>query len=91
MDNNAFNSWINGCYDEDGYGIICDCCNGDVVWKDGTYICSECKKVFERTEYFNYIGAEPPDPKCIFCYDNYPICKRWCNDVIISKDDYWKR
>ena len=81
--------WLDGCYDEDGNGVTCDYCFGDVVWNDGQYICKECGKVFERAEYFNYIGAEPPDAQCIFCENNYPICKRWCTLIEVSPDDYY--
>lgn len=82
-----FNDWIDGCYDEDGMGVTCDWCSSDIVWHHGKYICRGCGKEFERAEYFNYIGAEPPDAKCIFCDNNYPVCKRWCDQVEINPSD----
>lgn len=85
----AYFEWTDGCYDEDGMGVTCDDCYGNIFWKDGNYICKDCGKVFERVEYFNYIGADPPDSKCIFCKENYPICKRWCSEIEIGPDDLY--
>ena len=42
----TLSDWLDGCYDEDGNGVTCDCCFGDVVWNEGIYICKECGKVF---------------------------------------------
>ena len=85
----ALSEWIDGCYDEDGMSVTCDWCDGNIVWRDGIYICRECDKVFERAEYFNYIGADPPDAQCLICDSNYPICKSWCHLVDVSPDDYY--
>lgn len=60
-------------YDEDGYYVIC-ACGGEIKWKDGIYICPHCGLTMNRSEFFNYIGAEPPGPECITCNNLYPGC-----------------
>ena len=84
-----FDGVSDDCFDEDGMGVTCDWCSSDIVWCDGQYICRGCGKVFERSEYFNYIGAEPPEAQCILCDNNYPVCKRWCTIVTVDPSDYY--
>lgn len=62
-------------YDEDGFPVVCDICGSEVKWKEGHYICLECGKEFERTEFFNYIGTEAPGPECASCDNLYPGCQ----------------
>lgn len=61
-------------YDEDGNEVCCDLCGGEMVWKNGTYLCSECGQVMKRADFFNYIGAEPPGKECLTCDNLYPGC-----------------
>lgn len=61
-------------YDEDGYFVYCDLCNAELKWKDGNYICPECGQILNRSEFMNYIGAEPPGPECVTCDNQYPGC-----------------
>lgn len=61
-------------YDEDGYTINCDICGSEIKWKDGLYVCPECGNIFHRADFFNYIGANLPGPKCIECDSIYPGC-----------------
>lgn len=60
-------------YDEDGDFVIC-ACGEEIKWKDGVYICPNCGQTMTRSEFFNYIGAEPPGPECITCDNLYPGC-----------------
>lgn len=75
------------CYDEDGMGVTCERCDSDIIWYEGNYICRGCGEEYSRPVFFNYIGAEPPDPKCITCKNNYPVCKSWCEQVEINPSD----
>jgi len=73
-------------YDEEGYFVYCDCCNNELKWKDGIYICPNCGQTMNRAEFFNYIGAEPPGPNCITCVELYPGCA-FCPYGYINDDD----
>lgn len=73
-------------YDEEGYFVYCDCCNNELKWKDGIYICPNCGQTMNRAEFFNYIGAEPPGPNCITCVELYPGCP-FCPYGYIDDDD----
>lgn len=69
-----YHSIYDEVYDEEGAGVYCDWCHSEIIWKDGQYVCSGCGQVMERKDFFNYIGAEPPGPKCVTCSDLYPGC-----------------
>lgn len=61
-------------YDEEGNDVICDLCGEEIGWKNGIYICKNCGKMFNRADFFNYIGAEPPGKECVKCDNLYPGC-----------------
>lgn len=63
-------------YDEFGGYVPCDGyrCNAKVMYHDGRYECPKCGKIFDRQDFFNYIGANPPGPKCVTCDNLYPGC-----------------
>lgn len=61
-------------YDEDGSEVLCDICGAEMIWQNDQYTCSGCGQTMERSEFFNYIGAEPPGPECEFCDNLYPGC-----------------
>ena len=84
----AHDEYINGAYDENGDGVICDLCSGDMAYRQGVWVCRECGQVMSRTQYLNHIGAEPPGIKCFDdCEDNYPLCKKWCSTYDIDPND----
>ena len=84
---NMRDEWLNGAYDEEGDGAICDRCGGDMKWNDGTWVCGECEQEMDRNTYMNHIGAEPPSSQCMLCKTNYPLCKKWCDLIEIDPDD----
>lgn len=63
-------------YDEQGCSIPCDGynCNAKVKFHNGQYECPKCGKIFDRADFFAYIGANPPGPKCVTCDNLYPGC-----------------
>jgi len=61
-------------FDEDGNEVNCDECSSLVKWRDGKYVCPDCGRVFERNEFFDYIGANPPGVHCYTCDSLYPGC-----------------
>lgn len=61
-------------YDEEGNFVYCDYCNSLLTYKDGIYICRDCGQTFSRSEFMNFIGAEPPGPECATCSNQYPGC-----------------
>ncbi len=78
---NMMDEWINGAYDEQGDQVYCSWCGGEMKWNPDKKIwfCRECETEMERSEYFNYIGAEPKDGYCeSMCRENYPFCRQWC-------------
>lgn len=82
--------WINGAYDENGDSVFCDICGGEMKWNqsDCLWFCQECGQVINRSQWFNYIGANPPSYICITnCKENYPFCKKYCDRVSIHPDD----
>ena len=72
-------AYYNGAFDEDGGEVICGCCGGELRFRDDYWECQNCGATMDRTEYFNYIGAESTYPECITCGDNYPVCRKWCS------------
>lgn len=84
---NAFDDWINTGYDETGDDVSCDICEGTMMWDPDLrlWTCSDCGRQMNRAYYFNYIGAEPPNVKCLTnCHENYPLCKQYC--PMLNKD-----
>ena len=63
-------------YDESGSYVPCDGynCNAKVKFHNGQYKCPKCGKIFDRADFFNYIGANPPGPECVTCDNQYPGC-----------------
>lgn len=70
----TFGEVYDDVYDEEGNFVYCDYCNSELKWKDGIYVCPNCGQTMTRSEFFNYIGAEPPGPECITCDNLYPGC-----------------
>lgn len=64
----------NEVYTEEGDSIECSWCGGPIIYRDGNYTCASCGKVIDRSEFFNWIGAEPPGPECKSCDNLYPGC-----------------
>lgn len=79
--------WENGAYDEDGEGVVCKLCDGELRWNDRIYVCKECGFEMNRQDYLKYIGANPPDEQCYQCITNYPFCKKECTLTAIDPDD----
>lgn len=84
---NADDEWRNSAYDEEGESAVCELCDGELRWNgyDG-YVCKECGHEMSRSDYLNYIGANPPDGQCYHCSTNYPFCKKEC--VLVSIDPF---
>ena len=63
-------------YDESGSYVPCDGynCNAKVKFHNGQYECPKCGKIFDRADFFNYIGANPPGLECVTCDNQYPGC-----------------
>lgn len=70
----VFSNEYDEVYDEDGFTVTCDMCSGEIKWKDGVYLCPDCGQILSRTEFLNYIGAEPPGVECASCVNLYPGC-----------------
>lgn len=82
-----FNSHsVDYAYDEDENEVECMDCGQPIVYKDGEYYCPECDKVISRSEFFSYIGAEPPGSECYGCDNNYPVCSI-CQYGYVDDDD----
>lgn len=86
----ARDDWLNGAYDEEGNVAVCDICEGELAWnpKDRNWYCKGCGQEMDRAEYLNYIGANPPGPRCLSgCEENYPFCKKHCEHYVIDPSD----
>lgn len=86
----AKDAWLNGAYDENGNGVPCDMCGGEMKWNPvmQNYVCENDDQAMSRIEYFNYIGANPPGPDCLTnCSENYPVCKQFCTRYKIDPSD----
>lgn len=84
----ARDEYLNGAYDDEGNGVYCDHCSGEMFHRGNEWVCRECGKAMSRMEYLGYIGAEPPGSKCFTnCNENYPLCKKWCKVYEIDPDD----
>jgi len=86
----AYSDFVNGAYDEQGEQVICDVCGSDMRWDPEcrSWKCTECWNEKNRVQWFSYLCANPPGPKCISqCMENYPFCKRICRWYKIPKDD----
>lgn len=81
--------FMNTAYDENGDEVPCDICDRTMKWKPSRrlWTCSDCGREMKRAQFFNYIGADPPSTKCLSsCYENYPLCKRYCPFFDVSDD-----
>lgn len=80
---------VNSAYDESGNAVPCRMCTGEMKWSPSkrVWYCPECDYEFDREDFFCYIGANPPGPKCITCLENYPYCKKYCAFYDIDPDD----
>lgn len=87
---NAFDDWLNGSFDDEGGSAVCGRCFTELRWKSdgsGCY-CPECEQELDRSDYFNYIGAQPPGSDCVYgCTEPYPQCKQFCDRYSIDPDD----
>lgn len=87
---NAFDEWVNGAYTESGDIAICDLCGSDMKWNPvmAEWYCTGCEQTMDRKTWFNHIGANPPDPRCMnSCDENYPFCKKYCEHLTIDAGD----
>lgn len=75
-------------YDEFDSYVPCDGyqCNAKVMFHNGRYECPKCGKIFDRADFFAYIGANPPGPKCVTCDNLYPGCITCPHGYV--KDDF---
>lgn len=86
----AMDEFLCGAYDEEGGQVHCDACGEELRWdsQNRSWRCVNCGYERTRIKYFDYIGANPPGPKCLAqCMENYPLCKRWCPWYKIDPDD----
>ena len=86
----ATKEWLNGAYDEYGNQINCNLCGEPFAWnpKRRKWCCTNCETTKTRVQWFDYIDADPPGPKCLtLCRENYPVCKNWCTLYDIPDDD----
>lgn len=77
-------------YDEEGGDVSCPnvlCDDGEICWKDGEYVCPYCGTKMTRAEFFDWIGAEPPGPKCLTCDNLYPGCTYCPYGYDVGDDD----
>ena len=87
---NAGSEWLCGAYDEDGDQVYCEACGEEVSFDPAfrEWRCSNCGMSKSRIQFFGYIGANPPGPKCISqCGENYPVCKKTCPWYRIDPSD----
>lgn len=87
---NMNDEWMNAAYDEDGDSVVCDLCGAEMRWSDSKHmwVCPDCEREMDRCSYFDYIGANPPGSICLTnCQENYPFCKKYCENYDISPDD----
>ena len=72
-------AFVNGAFDDEGDEVLCDCCGGELRYRNFKWVCEDCGESMDRADYFNYIGAEPPFEYCKSCIENYPVCRNWCD------------
>jgi hypothetical protein len=75
----AADEYFNGAFDEDGNAVECRRCGAEPLWRNGRLTCKNCGEVMSRSEFFEYIGAEPPGADCSTCTEVYPQCKETCD------------
>lgn len=62
-------------YDQDGEGVLTDCCGVFMMWdpQKECYICPKCGAVITRKEFLDeYVEAYGPE--CYSCRTNFPEC-----------------
>lgn len=82
--------WRNTAWDEDGNAALCEICESELRWSeaDRMWHCPGCGRTLSRAEYFNFIGAQPPDSACLTnCLENYPFCKKYCERFCVDPND----
>ena len=84
---NAMEEYMTSAYDEEGNGVYCEHCDGELHFKNGEYVCPDCDASMSRSDFFSYIGADLPGSNCYSCDTNYPLCKKQCPHYEIDPND----